>query len=210
MAVSEYDSMASYYDRVIEPFLWKMRQKIVNVSSIRPGMKVLEIACGTGTQAVRFKKAGAHYTGVDLSPAMLEVAEKRKLECLNADGTNLPLEDSTFDLSTISLALHEVDPEIRERIVMEMIRTTKAGGSLILVDYTVLYKRTLYSITADKAIHFIEKFVGGSHYRNYRKFMKAGGLTAFIEPFGLEILEKHLLFGGNIGIIKLKNRHRGG
>ncbi|MCK5672154.1 MAG: methyltransferase domain-containing protein, partial [Spirochaetales bacterium] len=86
--------MASYYDKVLEPFLWKMRRKIVKISNTHTGMKVLEVACGTGIQAVRFKKAGAEYTGVDLSSAMLEVAGKRKLECLHADGTELPLEDN--------------------------------------------------------------------------------------------------------------------
>ncbi len=78
MAVSEYDSMASYYDKVLEPILWKMRRNIIKVSNVQKGMKVLEVACGTGTQAVRFKKVGADYTGVDLSPAMLEVAGKKK------------------------------------------------------------------------------------------------------------------------------------
>ncbi len=61
MAVSEYDSMASYYDKVLEPILWKMRRKIIYVSNVQKGMKVLEVACGTGTQAVRFKKAGAEF-----------------------------------------------------------------------------------------------------------------------------------------------------
>jgi len=77
MAVEEYNSMASYYDIVLEPILWKMRRKIIKTSNIYRGMKILEVACGTGTQAVRFKKAGAEYTGVDLSPAMLNVAEKK-------------------------------------------------------------------------------------------------------------------------------------
>jgi len=173
MAVEEYDSMASYYDKVLEPILWKMRRKIIKVSNIQKGMKVLEVACGTGSQAVRFKKAGAEYTGVDLSPAMLSVAEKRNLTCLHADGTELPLEDNTFDLSTITLALHEVDPTVCEQIVNEMIRVTKSEGSLVLVDYTLPAKKTIYSSLGYKSVHYIEKLVGGSHYRNYRKFMKS-------------------------------------
>ena len=206
MAVSEYDSMASYYDKVLEPILWKMRRKIIKVSNIQKGMKVLEVACGTGTQAVRFKKAGAEYTGVDLSPAMLGVAEKRNLICLHADGTELPLKDNTFDLSTITLALHEVDPEISRQIVLEMIRVTKDDGFLVIVDYTKSNKKSIYRKIGNSSIHYIEKLVGGSHYRNYKKFMVAGGLIAFLKSFDFEIIEQKLIFGGNIGIVKVQKR----
>jgi len=206
MAVSEYDSMASYYDKVLEPILWKMRRKIIKVSNIQKGMKVLEVACGTGTQAVRFKKAGAEYTGVDLSPAMLGVAEKRNLICLHADGTELPLKDNTFDLSTITLALHEVDPEISRQIVLEMIRVTKDDGFLVIVDYTKSNKKSIYRKIGNSSIHYIEKLVGGSHYRNYKKFMTSGGLIAFLKSFDFEIIEQKLIFGGNIGIVKVQKR----
>ncbi len=206
MAVSEYDSMASYYDRILEPILWKMRRKIIKISQVKTGMKVLEIACGTGTQAVRFKKAGAEYTGVDLSPAMLAVADKRNLKCLNADGTELPLENNSFDLSTITLALHEVDPEISKQLVFEMLRVTKSDGYLVIVDYTKSNKKSIYRKIGNRSIHYIEKLVGGSHYRNYKKFMKFGGLIAFLKPFELEIIEEKLIFGGNIGIIKLRSK----
>ena len=206
MAVSEYDTMASYYDTVLEPFLWKMRRKIVKVSNIDAGMQVLEVACGTGTQAVRFKKAGAEYTGVDLSSAMLEVAGKRKLECLHADGAELPLEDNTFDLSTVTLALHEVDPEIRKQIVMEMIRVTRSDGSIVIADYTISSRKGIISPLSDRIIHYVEKLVGGSHYRNYRKFMRSGGLISFLESFDLKIKEAQFIFGGNVGIVKLQKR----
>ena len=204
MAVSEYDSMASYYDGILEPILWKMRRKIIKISQVKTGMKVLEIACGTGTQAVRFKKAGADYTGVDLSPAMLSVAGKRKLECVHADGTNLPIEDNSFDLSTITLALHEVDPEIREQIVVEMLRVTKADGFLVIVDYTKSNKKSIFRKIGNSSIHYIEKLVGGSHYRNYKKFMKSGGLLAFLESFEFDIIEQKMIFGGNVGIVKVQ------
>ena len=204
MAISEYDSMASYYDKVLEPILWKMRRKIINVCNIKKGMKILEVACGTGTQAVRFKKAGAEYTGVDLSPAMLEVAKTKNLNCLHADGTKLPLEDNFFDLSTITLALHEVDPEVSKQLIIEMLRVTKNDGSLVFVDYTKSNKKNIYSKIANSSIHYVEKLVGGSHYQNYNKFMKSGGLKAFLEFFDFKIIEEKLIFGRNIGIIKVK------
>lgn len=68
MAVEEYNSMASYYDAVLEPILWKLRKRIVRISGVEKGTKVLEIACGTGAQGMRFKKAGADYTGLIFLP----------------------------------------------------------------------------------------------------------------------------------------------
>lgn len=69
---------------------------------------------------------------------------------------------------TITLALHEVNPNVREGIMNEMIRLTREEGSLVIVDYTETSRRDLYSKLGYKAIHFIEKLVGGSHYRNYK------------------------------------------
>jgi len=204
MATSEYEAMAWYYDALLEPVLASMRRRIVAMAEVRQGMKVLEVACGTGAQAVRFKKAGADYTGVDLSAAMLEVAGRKKLECLHADGTNLPLPDAGFDLSTISLALHEVDPVIRQRIIEEMVRVTKPGGILLLADYAVSARRDPYSRLAGASIHLIEKMVGGSHYSNYQVFMASGGLDAFTRPFGLEPAGERRIFGDTVALLKLR------
>ncbi len=204
MAVEEYNKMASYYDTVLEPILWSMRRKIIKVGGIYPGMKMLEVACGTGSQGKRFNRAGAEYTGIDLSPAMLEVAQKHNLTCIHGDATSLDDVSETFDLTTVTLALHEVDPEIREAIAREMIRVTKSSGRILLVDYTIPLKLSPYSRLAGKSIHFIEKLVGGSHYRNYLRFMKSGGLSAFISSLDVETVETHYIFGGSIGIILLR------
>ena len=85
-----------------------------------------------------------------------------------------------------------------------MIRVTKSEGYLVLVDYTLPAKKTLYSGLAYKSVYYIEKLVGGSHYRNYLEFMKSGGLISFLESFNLETQETQYIFGGNIGIINLK------
>lgn len=126
------------------------------------------------------------------------------MDYLFADGTRLPLEDDAFDLSTIILALHEVDLETRKQIVLEMLRVTKSEGSMVIVDYTIGNRKDIYSRLADRVIRYIEKSVGGSHNRNYRKFMKSGGLISFLEPFDPEIIEAKFIFGGNIGIVKLQ------
>src|SRR5258707_2663726 len=51
-------------------------QQAANFAATR-GMKVLEIGCGMGTDGAQFAKAGADYTGVDLTEAAIELAKKR-------------------------------------------------------------------------------------------------------------------------------------
>jgi SAM-dependent methyltransferase len=70
------------------------------------GRRVLEIGCGIGTDAVNFARAGADYTGLELSGASLELARKRfgvyglngRLLQLNAEEMNSHLEGEKFDL----------------------------------------------------------------------------------------------------------------
>src|SRR5216117_4210996 len=49
------------------------------------GLKVLEIGCGLGTDGAQFAKAGADYTGIDLTEAAIELA-RRRFECSGLQG----------------------------------------------------------------------------------------------------------------------------
>jgi ubiquinone/menaquinone biosynthesis C-methylase UbiE len=55
-----------------------VKERIAN-TYINPGMRVLEIGCGTGTLTVMMAAKGAIVTGIDASPAMLSEAEKKSL-----------------------------------------------------------------------------------------------------------------------------------
>ncbi len=68
------------------------------------GLRVLEIGCGLGTDGAQFAKAGAIYTGVDLTDAAVELA-RRRFELFDLPGTfrtadaeNLDFADDSFDL----------------------------------------------------------------------------------------------------------------
>src|SRR5256714_10955294 len=68
------------------------------------GLRVLEIGCGVGTDRAQFARAGADYTGVDLTEAAIALARKRfELSNLHgtfqvADADNLDFADQSFDL----------------------------------------------------------------------------------------------------------------
>ena len=54
----------------------RIKKQIIQ-THIKPGMKILDIGCGTGSLIIDAAKSGASATGVDISKGMLEVAQKR-------------------------------------------------------------------------------------------------------------------------------------
>src|SRR5256714_13529819 len=109
------------------------------------GLKVLEIGCGMGIDGAQFAKAGADYTGIDLTEAAVELARKRfALSDLNgefrvSDAENLDFNDGSFDLVYSHGVLHHT-PDI-EAAVREIYRVLKPGGRAIVM----LYHRGSYN-----------------------------------------------------------------
>ena len=109
------------------------------------GLKVLEIGCGMGTDGAQFAKAGADYTGVDLTEAAIELACKRfALSHLNgefrvSDAENLDFDDESFDLVYSHGVLHHT-PDIAAA-VSEIHRVLKPRGQAIVM----LYHRGSYN-----------------------------------------------------------------
>lgn len=100
------------------------------------GKKVLEVGCGLGTDAVNFARAGADYTGIDLSEASLDLARKRfevfglrgSLFWCNAEKLAESLPSQAFDLVySFGVIHHTPDP----RTVFEQIsRVISPTGTL--------------------------------------------------------------------------------
>jgi SAM-dependent methyltransferase len=105
------------------------------------GRRVLEIGCGLGTDAVNFARAGAVYTGVDVSNVSLELARKRfdvfglsgELLCVNGEELDTRFPAGTFDLVySFGVIHHTPNP----RAVIERARTlVRPDGELRMMLY---------------------------------------------------------------------------
>lgn len=101
--------------------------------------EVLEVGCGLGTDAVNFARRGAHYTGVDLTEASIELVRNRfEIEGLTAnlkvaDAEALPFADDAFDLVYSHGVLHHT-PDT-QRAIDEVRRVLKPGGSAMVMLY---------------------------------------------------------------------------
>lgn len=109
------------------------------------GLRVLEIGCGIGTDGAQFARAGADYTGVDLTEAAVGLARKRfelsglKGEFRVADAERLDFPDESFDVVYSHGVIHHT-PDIKAA-VGEIHRVLKTGGRAIVM----LYHRDSYN-----------------------------------------------------------------
>ena len=108
-------------------------------------LRVLEVGCGLGTDGAQFAKAGADYTGIDLTEAAVELA-KRRFELFDLPGTfrvadaeHLDFADNSFDLVYSHGVLHHT-PDTPGAI-REIHRVLRPGGRAVVM----LYHRDSYN-----------------------------------------------------------------
>jgi O-methyltransferase/aklanonic acid methyltransferase len=133
-----FDGAAESYDRVGPPVFARWAQRLVNMMSLCRGMRVLDVATGTGAVLLRAANAVGQegtVTGIDLSKGILEVAAKATKEggienahLYRMDAEHLAFEDSTFDAVTCAFALFML-PDVKAALG-EMRRVCKPGGSI--------------------------------------------------------------------------------
>lgn len=107
-------------------------------------LRILDVCTGTANNAIAVAEANPQnrITGVDLSPDMIAVAERkirqRDLQTItihHMNATGMDFQPGTFDIVMISFGLHEFDRELMGRVLREMQRVLKRGGKLYIVDY---------------------------------------------------------------------------
>jgi len=187
----KYYSLLKMYARVLAPFydtvtvvISGVRDKVVEFVDARSGSKILDVATGTGKQAFAFAKKGYYVTGIDLSEDMLKVAIKKnnyenvKFEI--ADATNLPFEDSSFDVSCVSFALHDMILTIREKTLKEMVRVTKPKGTIMVIDY---------ALPRNKISRFLVYNIAKLYEPYYPEFIKSD-LEGLLRKSGIEVRER--------------------
>jgi SAM-dependent methyltransferase len=131
-----WDKAASHYDRAWQRQLAPAQERLLALADLRPGERVLDIACGTGV--VSFAAAAAvgdagSVLGTDLSDEMIRIARERTrtahVRFERMDAEQLALGDGSFDAALCALGLMYVpDPD---RAVSEMRRV--AGRAVAAV-----------------------------------------------------------------------------
>ena len=125
---------AETYDRGRFSSPWGRLYRAAEERAIRRALsplargRVLDVACGTGrVTALLVGEGFAEVKGTDVSPAMMEVAQRRlpQIEFFQGDATRLPVEDNSFDLVTCIGLLMHLDTPTRIATLKELARISR-------------------------------------------------------------------------------------
>lgn len=108
--------------------------RLVRFAGVRPGDRVLDVACGTGVVALTAARLGAEATGLDFTPELIAHARRNaelmqlQTSFVEGDAEAMPFPDASFDV-VLSQFGHIFAPN-PERVVGEMLRVLRPGGTI--------------------------------------------------------------------------------
>ncbi|ADC70620.1 ubiquinone/menaquinone biosynthesis methyltransferase [Thioalkalivibrio sp. K90mix] len=219
-----FHSVASRYDVMNDLMslgvhrIWK--RYTLERTGVRPGMKILDLAGGTGDLAGAFApRVGpkGQIVVCDINASMLEAGRDRmldeghvgNLDFVQADAEQLPYPDDYFDRVTIAFGLRNVTR--KERALAEMRRVIKPGGRVLVLEFSqpMAPLRPIYDIYSFKMLPLMGKLVANDadSYRylaeSIRMHPDQETLAGMMRDAGLERVEYDNLTGGIVAL------HRG-
>ena len=140
-----FRAFTRFYDRVLRATLKeeKFKELLVARAAPRPGMKVLDVGCGTGTLTILLKRAApeAHVLGVDGDAEVLAVARAKAaregvaLELIQSLAWEAPFAPGSFDRVVSSLVFHHLTTEGKQRTLRRIREWLRPGGELHVADW---------------------------------------------------------------------------
>ena len=199
--------------------LWK--RVTIEMSEVRPGHSVLDIAGGTGDLAAKFSKiVGPEGTVVlaDINDSMLKVGRDRLVDrgitdnvrFSQADAQYLPFPDNTFDVITIAFGLRNVTD--KDMALRSMLRVLKPGGKLLVLEFSKPPNQLLSKIYDGYSFNILPKlgklFANDADSYQYlaesiRMHPDQETLLSMMDNAGFEKTDYHNMTGGIVAL------HRG-
>jgi SAM-dependent methyltransferase len=160
---------------------------IARGAGLRPGMRALEIGCGTGNFTEMFALHGAHLIAVDISPELLEEARRRNLPPDRVQFVERRFEDCNidgpFDAVIGSSVLHHLD---MDEAMPRILTLLKPGGVISFAEPNMMNPQIL----VQKNVPWVKERLGDSpdetafvRWQFARQLRRAGYTDIFIRPF---------------------------
>ncbi len=196
------------YSTLFDPIVKDVRICVAELSGVKAGDRVLDVGCGTGDQVFHYEQKDAIATVIDQNPNLIELPEKNmKRQRFKhstfrvASATELPFPDGYFDCASISLALHEMERDERNRAVSEMKRVVKKEGVLMFIDFQVPLPKNSVAYL----IRVMEFIAGRDNRKCFRDYLVQGGLNGILKEARLTPQKRALLKRGNLQVVKTSN-----
>jgi len=208
-----FDDVAPKYDVVNDVLSLgqtrRWRRIVVDAMETTRGQRVLDLAAGTGTSSEPYADAGIDVVACDFSLGMLKVGKRRRpdIDFIAGDATNLPFADNTFDATTISFGLRNVNEP--KKALQEMLRVTRPGGRLVIAEFSqpvVPLWRTMYTEYLMRALPPIARKVASNPdayvylAESIRAWPDQDHLAAWLEESGWEKVTYRNLTGGIVAV----------
>lgn len=124
----------------VAPMIWEVGEVVVGHVGVGQGERVLDVACGTGSAAIRAAQRGGTVTGLDIVPALLDQGRALaadagvEVEFVEGDAEDLPFADASFDvvLSTFGCMF----ASDHKRAASEIARVLRPGGRIGIASWT--------------------------------------------------------------------------
>lgn len=117
-----------------------LARELVEAVELRPGARVLDVACGTGHVALEAARRFGEATGIDYVPELVEVARRRadaeglEVNFQVADAEALPFADDSFD--NVLSAIGVMFTADHDRAAAELVRVCRPGGRIGMANWT--------------------------------------------------------------------------
>jgi demethylmenaquinone methyltransferase/2-methoxy-6-polyprenyl-1,4-benzoquinol methylase len=198
--------------------LWK--RFTIELSAVRPGHKVLDIAGGTGDLAYKFSKLVGDAGQVilsDINSSMLNVGRDRLIDLgvnqnvqyVQLDAQHIPFDDNSFDCITISFGLRNVTD--KDLALRSILRVLKPGGRLLVLEFSKPKNALLekvYDQYSFRLLPAIGKLItnDAESYRylaeSIRMHPDQETLKGMMADAGFENVEYHNMTGGIVALHK--------